>query len=216
MRTGVTIADITRAADQLLADGERPTVDGVRRVLGTGSPATVNNLLKEYYQALPTRLNLPAAIATAAAELHQKILETARGEVAEEQEAARQQLAADRQQLETERRQFEEEKSSLQRQVTMLTSEKQSLLDQQTQLSVKLSSLERSLAEQTARAASAESKAQSALEERERAATRHASEVQHLRQQAEGNERHLLARIEDHKTQQGGKQDKDEKCQYQL
>ncbi|TAM22870.1 MAG: hypothetical protein EPN60_16300 [Nevskiaceae bacterium] len=117
MRTGVTLIDITRAADQLLAEGERPTVDGVRKVLGTGSPATVNNLLKEYYQALPTRLNLPAAIATAAADLYQKIRETAQGQVAEQQEIFQRDLAADREKLGADRGAFESDRTSLQQQL---------------------------------------------------------------------------------------------------
>lgn len=201
MRTGVTLTDITRAADQLLAVGERPTVDGVRKVLGTGSPATVNNLLKEYYQALPTRLNLPAAIATAAAELYQKIRETAQGEVAEQQEIFQRDLAADRDKLSADRSAFESDKASLQQRLAALTSEKQGLQEQLSALQSKVVGLERSLSEQTERAAAAESRALSATEERERATAKHAAEVTHLREQAEGNERHLLARIEDQKTQ---------------
>lgn len=201
MRTGVTLTDITRAADQLLAVGERPTVDGVRKVLGTGSPATVNNLLKEYYQALPTRLNLPAAIATAAAELYQKIRETAQGEVAEQQEIFQRDLAADRDKLSADRSAFESDKASLQQRLAALTSEKQGLQEQLSALQSKVVGLERSLSEQTERAAAAESRALSAAEERERATAKHAAEVTHLREQAEGNERHLLARIEDQKTQ---------------
>lgn len=41
---GVTLADVTRAADQIIAEGERPTLDSVRRILGAGSPGTVNTL----------------------------------------------------------------------------------------------------------------------------------------------------------------------------
>lgn len=201
MRTGVTLIDITRAADQLLAEGERPTVDGVRKVLGTGSPATVNNLLKEYYQALPTRLNLPAAIATAAAELYQKILETAQGEVAEQQEIFQRDLAADREKLSGDRSAFESDKASLQQQLAALTSEKQGLQEQLSALQTKVLGVERTLSEQTERAATAESRALSATEERERATAKHAAEIAHLREQAEGNERHLLARIEDQKIQ---------------
>ncbi len=201
MRTGVTLTDITRAADQLLAEGERPTVDGVRKVLGTGSPATVNNLLKEYYQALPTRLNLPAAIATAAAELYQKIRETAQAEVAEQQASFARDLENDQQKLAADRSAFESDRASLQQQLAALTSEKQGLLEQLSVQNTKVLGLERSLTEQTARAATEESRAQSATAERERAAIKHAAEVTHLREQAEGNERHLLARIEDQKTQ---------------
>jgi len=201
MRTGVTLIDITRAADQLLAEGERPTVDGVRKVLGTGSPATVNNLLKEYYQALPTRLNLPAAIATAAAELYQKIRETAQGEVQEQQEIFQRDLAGDREKLTADRNTFEADRASLLQQVATLTSEKQGQQEQISALQTKVSGLEKTLGEQAERAATAESRANSATEERERAAIKHAADVVHLREQAEGNERHLLARIEDQKTQ---------------
>lgn len=201
MRTGVTLIDITRAADQLLAEGERPTVDGVRKVLGTGSPATVNNLLKEYYQALPTRLNLPAAIATAAAELYQKIRETAQAEVVEQQEAFQRDLAADKERLAADRGAFEADRTAIQQQLAALTTEKQGLLEQLAAQHSKVLGLEKALSEVSARAAAAESRAQSASEERERAATKHVAEITHLREQAEGNERHLLARIEDQKNQ---------------
>ena len=72
MRPGVTLEDITRAADQMLFAGHRPTVEGVRNILGTGSPATVNRHLNDYYLRLKDRLTLPPEIAAAAAELHAK------------------------------------------------------------------------------------------------------------------------------------------------
>lgn len=197
MRTGVTLADVTRAADQLLAAGERPTVDGVRKVLGTGSPATVNNHLKDYYQALPMRLNMPASITTAAAELYRVIRETAQGEAQDEQTAQLQELERERSQLATDRRGFETERVALQQQVSVLQSDKSALLEQRSQLNAKLALLERQVAELGERAAAGESKATAAVEERERAGQRQIQELQRLREQAEGNERHLLGRIED-------------------
>ena len=201
MRTGVTLVDVTGAADLLLAQGERPTIEGVRKILGTGSPATVNSLLKEYYQTLPGRLNLPAPIASAAAELYQKIHDTALEEVAKEQLALQKQMTQEREQLANERQAFESTKIGLQQQIATLTAEKQALLDQQGQLQQKVATLERNLAEQTARAAAAESKAKAATDERERASAKHLAELQTQREQAEGNERHLLGRIEDQKGQ---------------
>ena len=120
MRTGVTLADITRAADELLAGGERPTVDGVRKILGTGSPNTVNTLLKQYYQTLPARLHLPAPIATAAAELYEKVRATAVEELTAERASAQQQLTEDRDKLAQERRDFEAERSAMQQRVADL------------------------------------------------------------------------------------------------
>ena len=201
MRTGVTLADVARAADQLLADGERPTVEGVRKFLGTGSPATVNNLLKDYYQALPARLNMPAAIATAATDLYKVIRGTALQEVQDEHAARLQEVERDRARLATDRKAYESERESLQQQVASLQSDKAALQEQRSQLQNRATQLERQLAEVTERAASAKTRATAASEERERAATKHAHDLQHVRDQADGNERHLLARIEDLKTQ---------------
>lgn len=201
MRTGVTLADITRAADHLLAEGERPTVDGVRKTLGTGSPATVNNLLKEYYAALPSRLNLPAGIATAAATLYQQIRDAANAEASEKAEVRRQELEADRERLAQERRAFESDRTRLVQQVASLEADKQSAFALETQLTTRVATLERGLAEQTERAAVAESRAAASHQERERAAQKHAAELQHVRDQAAGNERHFLGRIEDQQSQ---------------
>lgn len=201
MRTGVTLVDITRAADQLLADGERPTIDGIRKVLGTGSPATVNALLKEYYQALPGRLNLPAPIAIAAAELYEKVRATAMEEVSEQRVALEREIALEREQIAQDRRAFDSERTTLKSQVVTLTANVEQLQEQQRGLSGRAAALEKDLASQAARAAGAEAQVRAADEERERTALKQTSEVQRLREQADGNERHLLSRIEEHKTQ---------------
>lgn len=201
MRTGVTLVDITRAADQLLADGERPTVDGIRKFLGTGSPATVNALLKEYYQSLPARLNLPAPIATAAAELYEKVRSTALEEVAEQRAELERQVSAEREQIAQDRRTFEFEKTELKAHVSSLASQVEQLQGQLRQTNSKASQLEKDLSEQSERAAAAEAQVRAGEDERERANQRHSSEIQRLREQSEGNERHLLARIEEQKTQ---------------
>jgi len=201
MRTGVNLVDVTRAADQLLADGERPTVEGIRKLLGTGSPGNVNALLKEYYQTLPGRLNLPAPIATAAAELYEKVRSTAMEEVTEQRVDLERQAALEREQLAQERRSFETEKTSLRSHAAGLTNDVDRLQEQVRQATTKVASLEKELAVQAERAATAEAQARAADEERERASTRHGAELQRLRDQSEGNERHFLTRIEEHKTQ---------------
>jgi hypothetical protein len=202
MRTGVTLVDITRAADQLLAEGERPTIESVRRVLGTGSPATVNSLLKQYFLTLPTRLNLPASIASAAAELYEKIRGAALETVGDERVALERQMAAEREQLAQERRAFESERTELRALAAGLKADVDRLQDMQRQQALKIINLENDLASQTTRATTAEAQASAGDEERERSTLRQTAEIQRLREQAEGNERHLLVRIEEHKTQQ--------------
>lgn len=41
MARGITESDVHAAADQLVAAGERPTIERIRAHLGTGSPNTV-------------------------------------------------------------------------------------------------------------------------------------------------------------------------------
>ena len=198
---GVTLADITRAADQLLSAGERPTVEGVRRVLGTGSPTTVNTLLTQYYQSLPARLNLPAPIATAAAELYEKVRATAMEDLAAERANLEQGLADDRERLALERREFEAERTAFQQHMASLNADLERLREQQKSSTAKLASTEKELATQTTRATTAEAQFRAAEDERERSAQKHNGELARLRDQAEGNERHLLARIEEQKAQ---------------
>lgn len=198
---GVTLADITRAADQLLAEGERPTIDGVRRILGTGSPGTVNTLLKQYFQTLPARLNLPAPIATAAAQLYEQVQATALEELAEQRAAFEQSSAQERERLAQERREFETEKTAFQQHVASLNGELERQREQLRSTGIKLAATEKELATQTTRATTAEAQYRAADDERERSAQKHVGDLARMREQAEGNERHLLGRLDEQKVQ---------------
>lgn len=198
---GVTLADITHAADQLLAEGERPTIDGVRRILGTGSPATVNALLKEYFQSLPARLHLPAPIATAAAELYEKVRSTALEELATQRTELEQTLRADQEKLVQDRKEFEAERAGAHQRVVDLITDRERGHEQLKATTAKLALIEKELAAQTTRASTAEAQFQAAEQERERSNQKHTAELQRLKDQTEGNERHFLGRIEEQKTQ---------------
>jgi len=83
---GVSGTDVERAADQLLRSGERPTVEKIRGVLGTGSPNTVNPLLNAWWKRLAARLDsgpsalhrLPESVAHVAEALWMQALEEGR------------------------------------------------------------------------------------------------------------------------------------------
>lgn len=65
---GVQQADVWAAADALLAQGLRPTIERVRLHLGRGSPNTVSPLLEGWFASLGQRLRLagsPAAVGDA-------------------------------------------------------------------------------------------------------------------------------------------------------
>lgn len=56
-RTGVTAAQVAAAADELLMAGERPTIERVRALMGTGSPNTLIKHLDSWWRGLGPRLN---------------------------------------------------------------------------------------------------------------------------------------------------------------
>lgn len=52
----ISQADVFRAADELLVQGDRPTIDRVRMRLGRGSPNTINDHLDAWWAKLGARL----------------------------------------------------------------------------------------------------------------------------------------------------------------
>ena len=79
-----------RAADELLADGQRPTVANVRNRIGRGSAGTINAALQEWWADLSQRLaqarsrpDVPAPIAEAMSQLWAAALEQAHNALAE-------------------------------------------------------------------------------------------------------------------------------------
>ena len=88
---GIGASDVHRAADALLREGERPTIERVRAKLGTGSPNTINPLLDAWWKTLSARLDsgpaalhrLPESVAHLAEGLWMQALEEGRRRVAQ-------------------------------------------------------------------------------------------------------------------------------------
>jgi hypothetical protein len=105
---GIGAGDVHRAADALLRDGERPTIEKVRAKLGTGSPNTINPLLDAWWKRLSQRLDagpaalhrLPEAVALAAEALWMQALDEGRRRAAQEQASAGRAAASNQQRLE--------------------------------------------------------------------------------------------------------------------
>jgi chromosome segregation ATPase len=116
MARGITETDVHTAADELVAAGERPTVERIRAHLGTGSPNTVTRWLDTWWQGLGmrlqterTRLTIPAApeaIAILAGEWWERALAAARDECT-------QALAAERDAVRQDHEALNEERASL-------------------------------------------------------------------------------------------------------
>ncbi|WP_349998461.1 DNA-binding protein [Stenotrophomonas lacuserhaii] len=107
MARGITELDVHRAADALVAKGERPTVERVRAHLGTGSPNTVTRLLETWWQSLGSRLHpespgvkdAPAVVGKLAGQWWALALEHAREAVLAEFSEVREDLALKQEEL---------------------------------------------------------------------------------------------------------------------
>lgn len=114
MASRLTEPEIFEAADSLLAQGLRPTIERVRQALGRGSPNTVNRVLDDWWATLSKRMgNKPQALPPALEQACLKLLATMRTEAAAEAgaevaaaktelEKAKTTLLADRAKLESE------------------------------------------------------------------------------------------------------------------
>src|SRR5690606_42140081 len=61
MARGITESDVHTAADEIVAAGERPTVERIRTHLSTGAPNTVTRWLETWWQGLGQRLHAQQA-----------------------------------------------------------------------------------------------------------------------------------------------------------
>lgn len=105
MARGISEVDVWQAADALLLEGARPTIERVRQKIGRGSPNTVSPFLETWFRHLGARItdpgsfsappSLPEAISAAAEHFWGVALAEARRDGAAEIEAAQARAAAD-------------------------------------------------------------------------------------------------------------------------
>jgi chromosome segregation ATPase len=107
---GVQQDEIWAAADALLMDGLRPTIERVRQKMGRGSPNTVSPILEAWFASLGPRLgaistqeeagDLPAPVWQCMTQLWDTAMFSAREQAAQELAKSRQLLAHERTELE--------------------------------------------------------------------------------------------------------------------
>jgi septal ring factor EnvC (AmiA/AmiB activator) len=62
-KRGITFSDVSRAADEIARARQRPTVEKIRALLGSGSPNTVGPMLDQWWARIVDRLEAgPAAL----------------------------------------------------------------------------------------------------------------------------------------------------------
>jgi hypothetical protein len=112
IRRGITQIDVWAAADAVVAEGRRPTIDAVRQRLGRGSPNTVVAHLDSWFAHLAERLKdrgdvqsgaLPPIVAGAVANFWDTALKSARAEVESAYEVERSTLVRERAEVDAEK-----------------------------------------------------------------------------------------------------------------
>lgn len=164
MARGITESDVHTAADELVASGDRPTVERIRAHLGTGSPNTVTRWLETWWKNLGIRLqpkrpdlkDAPAALAELAGQWWTLALQHAHESVLEELAHARQTLAAEYDELRVQQQNFAEEASELHAKATASAHVERLALTQVTELRQLVDQLQSQLAESAQQRASAD------------------------------------------------------------
>lgn len=120
---GVQQDEIWAAADALLKEGLRPTIERVRQKMGRGSPNTVSPILEAWFASLGPRLgiisapepagDLPAPVWQAMTQLWDTALMSAREQAAQELAQSRRLLADERTALEVQKAQLAREAQAL-------------------------------------------------------------------------------------------------------
>lgn len=126
MAKGITETDVHTAADEIVAAGERPTVERIRAHLGTGSPNTVTRWLETWWKQLGDRLQkqqahrampqAPDAVTSLAGEWWSLALEHARANAEDAISQRSAALQAEQAALNTAKEEFRDEADLLRQQ----------------------------------------------------------------------------------------------------
>ncbi|MBD9534312.1 DNA-binding protein [Stenotrophomonas sp. STM01] len=170
MARGITESDVHTAADELVASGERPTVERIRAHLGTGSPNTVTRWLETWWKNLGLRLqpkrpdlkDVPTVLAELAGQWWALALEHARESILEELADTRQALAAEYDELRVQQQNFADEGSALHAKAIASVQSERLALTQVAELRQLVEQLQAQLAESTRQRASTDQRLEQA------------------------------------------------------
>lgn len=196
---GVQQSEVWAAADTLLAEGVRPTIERVRQKLGRGSPNTVAPMLETWFATLGPRLGLAASddegrtqgLPMAVQQAFQSIWSTA---LATAELQAQEEIAAQRQALDVERQSLQSAREDLDRQLAAAKLHEASL--QQA-----LSATQRHLEESAARATQLETAVCQGEQELATARRSLAELVQERNEDRRRNDEQLSALAQDQRRQ---------------
>ncbi|RLJ40059.1 DNA-binding protein [Acidovorax sp. 106] len=215
---GVQMEEVWAAADTVLAQGERPTIERVRQQLGRGSPNTVGPMLDGWYGSLAKRLGagpvedagagaeadtLPAPVLRAAKALWARALQQSQEHAAHGLAAAQANVDAQAQTLSAERDALAQDAQRLKDRTEALAAAMQAKDQQISNLARQLEEMQQMLALghaeiEALRRTQAEQAAAAQLERQNGRAKDedHRKERERLEQRATAQERRLLEEID--------------------
>ncbi len=190
MATGITQEDVWKAADALLLEGARPTIERVRQKIGRGSPNTVSPYLDTWFRGLGARIDNAQAFAptgSSAAEgsgrtgLPSPVAEAAGQLWRADQEAARLELDQEAGQL----------RAETERQHELLAQERQAVQEQARRLQAREGDLQEAIAMLKSQLHAAEARAQALAQEQQRTIERLADMASQVRESRQAHDRLL-------------------------
>lgn len=211
---GVQEQDVWAAADAVLAQGQRPTIERVRLQLGRGSPNTVGPMLESWFARLGERLAHEKQSDALSAGLPDTVLQAMRtlwqSAQQEAHSAAQAALSEAHAQLQEQAQALQQEQTQLQRQADALAQQKTAMEEawrlaqaQQADLMQRLEALEQQLQQRDASIAQLHSDADAVQAQREAERQAHsaqlqaaAQERQRLVDQFSGNEKRWLTELD--------------------
>lgn len=211
---GIQESDVWAAADALLADGQKPTIEKVRLQMGRGSPNTVAPMLDAWFSTLGARLGLnqqthelrnsvPTEVLEAAQTLWSHALQHAQ-EAAEQSLQAREQAAAAAQsKLELLQTKLQQREEGLLQQKNAMDAALALAHAQREDLSRRLDEMQQQLTERDQRLEKLRQENQEQRKAQEALRDQHSRELdaamqerQRLAEQFAGNERRMLADLD--------------------
>lgn len=210
---GVQQDDVWAAADALIAEGLRPTIERVRQKLGRGSPNTVSPMLEAWFATLGPRLGvsdakkdmpgLPAAVQSSAAKLWEVALSQARQDAESSFLKAHETLAAERATVELQASALTQQEAVMVERLAAAdraheVSQKQisALENQLRHLQTVLAERDNKIAEVQARLSTVEQQREAERQAFDEKSKHHAEERLRSEERALANERRLMAEID--------------------
>ena len=187
---GVQESDVWAAADALIAQGLRPTIERVRQQIGRGSPNTVSPMLETWFATLGRRLgvageqdpsvlqSVPDPVQRLAEELWNTALEEAKAAASKALDLREQALKAEEQAFVAQQEQLAQREATMEAQKDALNQALQAAQNHAQDLARRLDEIQQTLQERDQRLEELRDELSNAVRQRELQQQKHSEEIQ--------------------------------------